>query len=132
MSWSDPIADMLTRIRNAQKAGLADVDMPASRVKSEIARILKAEGFILAYSTEAEGAIRTLRLTLKYDAKDQPAIRGLRRVSKAGLRRFCGCRDIPRVLGGMGVAVLSTPGGIMTGREAAEKKLGGEIICEVW
>ncbi len=132
MSWSDPIADMLTRIRNAQKAGLADVEMPASRVKSEIARILKAEGYILAYSTEAEGAIRTLRLTLKYDAKNQPAICGLRRVSKAGLRRFCGCRDIPRVLDGMGIAVVSTPGGIMTGHEAAQKKLGGEIICEVW
>ncbi|MGI6495667.1 MAG: 30S ribosomal protein S8 [Kiritimatiellia bacterium] len=132
MSWSDPIADMLTRIRNAQNAGLADVEMPASRMKEEIARILKAEGYILAYSTEAEGARRTLRLTLKYDAGEQPAIRGLRRVSKAGLRRFCGCREIPRVLGGMGIAVISTPAGVMTGAEAGKKRLGGEIICEIW
>ncbi len=132
MSWSDPIADMLTRIRNAQNAGLPEVAMPGSRIKSEIARVLKAEGYIRGYSTESEGVRRVLRVTLKYGPGEEPAIRGLRRESKAGLRRFCGCREIPRVLGGMGVAVLSTPGGILSGREASQRKLGGELICTVW
>jgi small subunit ribosomal protein S8 len=133
MSWSDPIADMLTRIRNAQKAALPQVEVPASRVKSEIARVLKAEGFLADFACDGDGAARrVLRLSLKYGPGEEPAIRGLRRESKPGLRRFCGRRDIPRVLGGMGVCVLSTPGGIMSGTEARKRNLGGELICTVW
>ena len=131
MSWSDPIADMLTRIRNAQKAGAVSVTMPGSRLKGEVARVLHADGFIAGY-TLAPGIKRLLRVDLKYDQAGVPAIRGLRRESKPGLRRFCGCQDIPRVLGGMGTMVLSTSGGVMSGREARQRKLGGELICSVW
>ena len=131
MSWSDPISDMLTRIRNAQKAGLPSVDMPGSRLKGEIARVMLAEGYIAGFALAGEGR-RVLHLDLKYSALAEPAIRGLRRESKPGLRRFCGCQEIPRVLGGMGTAVLSTSGGVMSGREARQRKLGGELICTIW
>lgn len=131
MSWSDPISDMLTRIRNAQKAGLPSVDMPGSRIKGEIARVMQAEGYLAGFSL-AGGGRRVLHLDLKYSALAEPAIRGLRRESKPGLRRFCGCDEIPRVLGGMGTAVLSTSGGVMSGREARQRKLGGELICTIW
>lgn len=131
MSWSDPIADMLTRIRNAQKAKLPGVVVPASRLKGEIARLLKAEGFIADY---ALGGVsnRELQIDLKYGDDGEPAIRGLRRNSRPGLRRFCGWSEIPAVLGGMGVAIVSTPGGMLTGREARQRKLGGELICSIW
>jgi small subunit ribosomal protein S8 len=131
MSWSDPISDMLTRIRNGQKAAQPSVTMPGSRLKSEIARVLLADGFIAGY-TLAPGAQRLLRVDLKYAADGVPAIRGLKRESKPGLRRYCGSGDIPRVLGGMGSVVLSTPGGVMNGREARQRKLGGEWILSVW
>ncbi|NLN02909.1 MAG: 30S ribosomal protein S8 [Lentisphaerae bacterium] len=131
MSWSDPIADMLTRIRNAQNARLPDVTMPASRMKSEIARILQDEGFISAVTSGDPGR-REMRLTLKYTEDGEPVIRGLRRDSRPGLRRYCGQRDIPRVLGGMGIAILSTSAGIMTGKEARRRKLGGEVLCSIW
>lgn len=131
MSWSDPISDMLTRIRNAQKAGLPSVDMPGSRLKGEIARVMQAEGYLAGFSLAGDGR-RVLHLDLKYSALAEPAIRGLRRESKPGLRRFCGCDEIPRVLGGMGTAVLSTSGGVMSGREARQRKLGGELICTIW
>jgi small subunit ribosomal protein S8 len=131
MSWSDPISDMLTRIRNAQKAGLPSVDMPGSRIKGEIARVMQAEGYLAGFSLAGDGR-RVLHLDLKYSALAEPAIRGLRRESKPGLRRFCGCDEIPRVLGGMGTAVLSTSGGVMSGREARQRKLGGELICTIW
>ena len=132
MSWSDPIADMLTRIRNAQRAGLEDVTMPSSRLKAEVARIFKAEGYILDFKVEGD-IKKSLVIELKYSDQDsEPAIRGLRRESKPGLRRFCGWKDIPRVLGGLGVAVISTSGGVMSGLEARRRKLGGEIVCTVW
>jgi len=131
MSWSDPISDMLTRIRNAQKAGLPSVDMPGSRLKGEIARVMLAEGYIAGFALAGDGR-RVLHLDLKYSALAEPAIRGLRRESKPGLRRFCGCQEIPRVLGGMGTSVLSTSGGVMSGREARQRKLGGELICTIW
>ena len=131
MSWSDPISDMLTRIRNAQKAAATSVTMPGSRMKGEVARVLHAEGYIAGY-TLAPGSQRLLRVELKYGPDGVPAIRGIKRESKPGLRRYCGCGDIPRVLGGMGTAVLSTPGGVMGGREARQRKLGGEWICSVW
>lgn len=131
MSWSDPIADMLTRIRNAQRAGLEEVGMPSSRLKAEVARILKDEGYVADF--EVEGDVKkTLRIELKYAADATPAIRAIRRESKPGLRRFCGWDEIPRVLGGLGTSVLSTSHGVMSGREARRRKIGGELICSIW
>lgn len=131
MSWSDPIADMLTRIRNAQEARLQTVEMPASRLKGEIARVMKAEGYIGDYVQEGDKR-KTLRIALKYSAQSEPAIRGIRRESRPGLRKFCRWAEIPRVLGGMGTAVISTSGGVMSGRDARQRRLGGEIICSIW
>lgn len=131
MSWSDPISDMLTRIRNAQKAGIPSLEMPGSRLKGEVARVMHAEGFITGYTLTGEGR-KALHIELKYSAQAEPAIRGVRRESKPGLRRFCGYKEIPRVLGGMGTAVLSTSGGVMSGKEARQRKLGGELICTIW
>ena len=131
MSWSDPIADMLTRIRNGQSAGLEIIEMPASRLKSDIAKILKEEGYVTDYETEGD-AKKVLRSALKYNAENKPVIRGIRRESKPGLRKFCGSKDVPRVLGGLGVAIISTSSGVMSGVEARRRKLGGEIICSVW
>ena len=128
---TDPIADMLLRIRNAIKAGHPSVEMPGSRIKGEIARVMKAEGYIAAF--ELNGAVpRVLSIDLKYNDDAEPAIRGLRRESKPGLRKFCGVQDIPVVLGGMGTAILSTSGGVVSGKEARRRKLGGELICTIW
>ena len=131
MSVSDPIADMLLRMRNAQKAGLQEVEMPGSRLKGEIARIFKQEGYIAGF-TLAGDPKRVLLLTLKYAADGEPVIRGVSRISKPGLRRFAGYQDIPRVLNGLGAAVVSTSHGVMTGKEARQRKLGGEVICTIW
>lgn len=128
---SDPIADMLLRIRNALKAGHPTVEMPGSRLKSEIARVLKDEGFIQDYSMES-AVPRTLSIELKYDDDAEPAIRGLRRESRPGLRKFCGVQEIPYVLGGLGIAIISTSGGVLSGKEARKRKLGGELICTIW
>ncbi len=122
---------MLVRIRNAQNASHAVVEMPGSRIKSEIARVLKDEGYITDYALSG-GTIRTLRIELKYNDKAEPAIRGVRRESKPGLRKFCGYADVPKVLGGLGTAVLSTSGGVMSGKTARERKLGGELLCTIW
>ncbi len=131
MSWSDPIADMLTRVRNAQSAGLEIIEMPSSRMKSDIVKVLKEEGYISDF--EVEGDVKkVLRVALKYNQESKPVIRGIRRDSKPGLRRFCGWKDVPRVLGGLGVAIISTSSGVMSGVEARRRKLGGEIICSVW
>jgi small subunit ribosomal protein S8 len=131
MSVSDPIADMLLRLRNAQKAGLHEVEMPGSRLKGEIARVFKQEGYIAGF-TLAGDPKRVLLLTLKYAADGEPVIRGVSRISKPGLRRFAGYQDIPRVLNGLGTAVVSTSNGVMTGKEARQRKLGGEVICTIW
>lgn len=131
MSWSDPIADMLTRIRNAQCAGLEELQMPGSRMKNEIARIFKTEGYIENYQS-ADDLRKTLSLALKYTADGEPVIRGIRRESRPGLRRYCGWKEIPRVLGGLGTSVVSTSQGVMSGREARRRKLGGEIVCSIW
>ena len=135
MSWSDPIADMLTRVRNAQSAGLEAVEMPSSRIKTAIAKVLKDEGYISEFETEAvgEGGKKSvLRMALKYNAAGRPVIRGIRRDSTPGLRRFCGWEKIPRVLGGLGITVISTSTGVISGAEARRRKVGGEIICSVW
>lgn len=132
MSCSDPIADMLTRIRNASRAGLPAVEMSHSRMKAAIAQILKKEGYIADVAEgEAEGK-KTLRLVMKYDYNEKPIIQQLRRVSKPGLRRYVAASDIPRVRGGMGTTVLSTSRGIMTDRDARLANVGGEVLCQVW
>ncbi len=129
---TDPIADMLTRIRNAVRARHPRVDVPASRIKVEIARILKEEGYISNYKVMGEGVKKTLRLYLKYGPEGETPIQNLERISKPGRRIYVGVREIPRVLGGLGIAILSTPQGIMTGREARRRRVGGEVLCYVY
>ena len=132
MSVTDPIADMLNRMRNAGAAAQKTATMTHSALKAQIAAILKREGFIRDFSVEVEDGRMALRLVLKYDADRRPSIRGLRRVSRPGLRQYVGVDKIPRVLGGLGVAILSTPAGVLSDREAREKKVGGEVLCKVW
>ena len=132
MSMSDPIADMLTRIRNAHSAGHETVEMPHSKLKAEVARILKREGYIKDYATEGHENKRNIRLYLKYTVDQDPAIRGLKRISRPGLRQYVNSNQIPRVLGGMGLAIISTSSGIVSGVEARKNKVGGEVLCYVW
>jgi len=130
MSMSDPIADMLTRIRNAQMVGHAEVAMPASRLKTSIAQVLKQEGYIEDFALRDVGVRRELRIGLKYYA-GRPVIERLERVSKPGLRVYRGRDDIPRVMNGLGVAILSTSRGVMTDRKARADGVGGEVLCIV-
>ena len=132
MNISDPIADMLTRIRNASRAHHGDVVVPASRVKREIARILVDEGFIADFGEERDGSAVVLRLRLKYVDGKVPVVSGLRRISKPGLRVYAQKTDIPRVLGGLGIVIVSTSRGIMTGSQARAANLGGEVLAYVW
>lgn len=132
MSCSDPIADMLTCIRNASKAGLPATEMSHSRMKAEIARILKKEGYITDVAEGDDEGKKSLRVVLKYDYEEKPIIQQLCRVSKPGLRRYVPAAEIPRVRGGLGTAVLSTSRGIMTDREARTAHVGGEVLCKVW
>ncbi len=128
---SDPISDLLTRIRNACSARKATLDVPYSRIKADIVAILKKEGYITDFAVETSGDHPQIRITNKFVDKT-PAITGLRRVSRPGLRRYVGSKDIPRVLGGMGVSILSTPRGVMAGHEARRSNLGGELLAYVW
>jgi len=133
MSMSDPIADMLTRIRNANTAKHNTVDIPASKMKEAIAKILLDEGYIKNYETTEDGIIRTIKVTLKYGAdKNQKTISGLKRISKPGLRVYAKSDNIPKVLGGLGVAIISTNKGVMTDKEARNQKVGGEVLAFVW
>lgn len=132
MSMTDPIADMLTRIRNACKAKHRKVDVPASTLKREIARILKEERFIHAYAYVEDGSQGTLRLYLKYDKDEESVIRGIERISRPGLRQYARKQKIPRVLNGLGIAILSTSHGVMTDRESRRAGVGGEVLCYVW
>jgi small subunit ribosomal protein S8 len=127
---SDPISDMLTRIRNASRALLPAVEMPHSRVKEGIAHILKREGYVAEVTADGK-TLKNLKIQLKYSGK-KPVIEGLKRISKPGLRKYVGSTEIPRVLGGMGVSILSTSEGIMTGTQAKQKNLGGELLCYIW
>ena len=127
---TDPISDMLTRIRNAGRALLPTVEMPHSRIKESLANILKQEGYITEVAVEGK-PIKKIKLKLKYQGR-KSVIEGLRRISKPGLRHYVGATEIPRVLGGLGVAVVSTPEGVMTGAQARKKNLGGELLCYVW
>ena len=130
MSMTDPIADMLTRIRNGQKARKVTVSMPASKVKEAIAKVLQDEGYISGFSTESEGAKKSLTIELKY-FEGVPVIETIQRASRPGLRIYRGKEDLPKVLGGLGVTIVSTSAGVMSDRQAREKGIGGEVLCVV-
>jgi small subunit ribosomal protein S8 len=132
MSFTDPIGDMLTRIRNASRARHEKVLIPASRLKMRIAEVLKDEGFIKDYVLHEDGIQGAITVLLKYTSDREPAISDIKRVSKPGLRRYVPTDSIPRVLNGMGIAILSTSKGVMVDREARKQKVGGELICTVW
>jgi small subunit ribosomal protein S8 len=132
MALTDPIADMLTRIRNANQALLERVDIPASRLKVEISKVLKAEGFIRAYKLIDDNKQGVLRIYLKFGPGNERVILGLRRVSRPGLRVYRKTARIPRVMSGLGVTIVSTSQGVMTGKQARERSLGGELLCTVW
>ena len=132
MVLTDPIADMLTRIRNANMAEKKIVQMPHSKMKSEIARLLKSEGFIKDYTMENEEGKSVLNVFLKYTIEREPVIQGLRRISKSSCRKYAAADEVPRVLGGIGIAILSTSSGVMTDNEARKQKVGGEVLCYVW
>ena len=132
MQMSDVIADMLTRIRNANSAKHATVDIPASNMKKAIAQILVEEGYVKSYEVIEDGKQGTIRVTLKYQANKQKVIRGLKRVSKPGLRIYAGCEDMPRVMNDLGIAIVSTSKGIMTGKKAKSLNVGGEVLAFVW
>jgi small subunit ribosomal protein S8 len=132
MPVTDPVADMLTRIRNALGAKHEMLDMPASKTKKAIAGILLKEGFIKGYEYKEEGPQGLIRITLKYGAKNQSIITGLKKISKPGLRVYAAKDEVPKVLGGLGIAIISTSKGIMTDKEARENGVGGEVIAYVW
>jgi small subunit ribosomal protein S8 len=129
---TDPIADFLTRIRNGLRADHDEVEMPASAFKTEIARILKEQGYIDDYETDTARVGRVLRVRLKYTEDRKPVIVGIERLSKPGRRRYVTARDVPRVYGGMGTAIVSTSKGVMTGHEARREGVGGELVARVW
>lgn len=132
MSVSDPLADMLTKIRNAARAGLKIVDVQSSKMKMDIVRILRNEGYIKDYKKLNDKNKLSIRIFLKYDENDNPVIRGIDRVSKPGRRMYFGYRDMPRVFNGYGTLILSTSKGVLTGRKASVSKVGGEPLCRVW
>ena len=132
MQMSDVIADMLTRIRNANDAKHATVDIPASNMKKAIADILVEEGYVKSYQVIEDGKQGVIRVTLKYTAGKQKVIRGIRRVSKPGLRKYAGYEEMPRVMNGLGIAIVSTSKGIMTDKKARTEKVGGEVLAFVW
>ena len=132
MVVNDPIADMLTRIRNAQVARHDSVTIPASNMKKAIAKILLDEGYVKSVENLNEGIQGSIKITLKYQDKKQPVIVGLRRISKPGLRVYATCEELPKVLGGLGIAIVSTSKGLMTDKAARKENMGGEVLCYVW
>src|SRR5579864_3616935 len=131
MSLTDPVSDFLTRVRNAIKARHQKVDVPHSKLKVEMARILKEEGYISNFKATEEEGRKVLRVYLKYDGEDA-ALSNLNRVSRPGCRVYVGRNEIPRILGGLGIVILTTPKGVMTGRQARKEGVGGEVLCEIW
>jgi small subunit ribosomal protein S8 len=129
---SDPIADMLTRVRNAIVARHPKVDVPASKLKAEVARILKEEGYIANYKVAEEGVKKVIKIYLKYGPNNSPVITKIERISRPGCRVYVGHGDIPRVQGGLGINILTTPRGVMTGRHAHKEGVGGEVLCRIW
>lgn len=132
MHISDPVSDMLTRIRNANAVGKPDVSMPSTKVLVEIARVLQEEGYIEGYTVQDTKPAKTLVITLKYGKKRARTIKGIKRISKPGLRKYCKAADLPRVLGGLGTAVVSTSKGMMCDRDARKLGVGGEVIAYIW
>ena len=132
MQMSDVIADMLTRIRNANDAKHATVDIPASNMKKAIAEILVNEGYVKSFETIEDGKQGVIRITLKYQGNKRKVLRGIRRVSKPGLRIYASCEDMPRVMNGLGIAIVSTSKGIMTDKQARKENVGGEVLAFVW
>jgi len=132
MTMTDPIADMLTRLRNANSAHHDTVELPSSKMKVRIAEILKAEGYITDFAVTDARVGKTLTITLKYGPDRQPALSGLQRISKPGLRKYAKSTELPKVLGGLGIAILSTSSGMLTDRQAAAKGVGGEVVAYVW
>ena len=132
MNLTDPVADFLTRIRNSMRARHQKLDVPASRLKSEIARILKEEGYIANFKPTEEDGRKVLRVYLKYGPNNEAVIRDLKRVSRPGCRVYLGRDEIRRVQGGLGISIMTTPKGVMTGRQARREGVGGEVLCEVW
>lgn len=133
MALTDPIADYLTRIRNAQKAGHRVVEIPSSRMKRSVTEILYKQGYILKYKFEDEGPQGHIKIALKYDPQTkEPVIKKLGRISKPGLRKYSSATDIPRIINGLGIAIVSTSKGLMTGKQAARENVGGEVICYVY
>jgi small subunit ribosomal protein S8 len=132
MNLTDPVADFLGRIRNAIGARQQKVDIPASKLKAEIARILKEEGYVANFKAVEEEGRKILRVYLKYGNNNEAAITKLERVSRPGCRVYVGRNEIPRVLGGMGINILTTPRGVMTGRQARKEGVGGEVLCQIW
>lgn len=132
MSMTDPIADMLTRIRNANMVSHPSVEMPSSKLKVQLAKLLKEEGFITDYNVKENGKFKVLEITLKYDAKNKPIITKLERISKPGLRNYSKAKNLPKVLGGMGIAIVSTSEGLLTDRKARKENIGGEVLCYVY
>lgn len=132
MTMTDPIGDMLTRIRNAGVASHRTADVPSSKIKLKIAQILKEEDYIDSYEVIKGNGHESIRIGLKYDADKKKVITGIKRISKPGLRVYATKDDLPRVLGGFGVAILSTPKGVMTNKQAARERVGGEVLCYVW
>ncbi len=129
---TDPISDMLTRIRNGLQARHLKVDVPASKLKTDVARILKDEGFIANYKLTEDGSKKSIRIYLKYTPGNVPVISRIERVSRPGCRVYVGSREVPRVLGGLGINILTTPKGVMTGMSARKENVGGEVLCQVW
>jgi len=132
MNLTDPVADFLTRIRNSIRARHQKLDVPASKLKAEIARILKDEGYIANYKATEENGQKVIRVYLKYGTNNEAAIRDLQRVSRPGCRVYLGRDEIRRVQGGLGISIMTTPKGVMTGRQARREGVGGEVLCEVW
>lgn len=130
--YTDPIADMLTRIRNANIVSHETVEMPSSKLKLELAKVLKEEGYITEYYEKVVGKFKVLGITLKYDERNKAVISNLKRISKTGLRVYSKAKDLPQVFGGLGIAIISTSQGLMTDRKAKKEKLGGEVLCFVW
>ena len=132
MNTTDPIADMLTRIRNASMVAHETVDIPASKLKVELAKLMKEEGFISDYAVKEDGKFKVITVTLKYDANHKPVITKLERISKPGLRHYSKAKNLQKVLGGLGVAVVSTPKGLLTDRKARKENVGGEVLCYIY
>ena len=129
---TDPIADMLKRIRNANLVSHPSVEVPASKLKVELAKLLKEEGFISNYTVNEDGKFKVINIELKYDFQNKPVITNLKRVSRPGLRNYCKAKNLPKVMGGLGIAIVSTSKGLLADRKARTQNIGGEILCYVW